>query len=486
MTDQTPEIVASADLSPVSPSPLHNTYTLPQVLPDLQHQAENPDVVPGAPTTYRTAEAAMAPEADPTDVSDTIVVAGVTDSEEDESMSEADADADSVDLYGEEETGQEQNNEPEAVDNDDYLKTFDSPAREQDEVEETQTQQQQQQEDVTEAPESMIISETSDTMPDQSPVASTSADITTPSLSTDALVLNQPTGATETARPTQPDAEPKLEPVSAAPDATQTAQVAPSPDNSAGSSPISMDSEVDDKPYASEPKQEDPDSKPDDVQMEDDAGAIDIQKLVDQITAKAEAETKAEASTEQPAEQKAAMPTQSDQNASQSPPFSSMSVNPASLPSKPPLALPPPPSQARDHAHLPQLGALGTDFPSYSSGPLAHSPSSINQPGQYALSGAPSTSPAAHTFPSSMPSGYNAAPSFAPYPNAQAYPGAGAHISAPGPPGFDANSVQQAYDAFLADERKHMSEAKWERFPEGSRIFIGKITEFVCIRGAMD
>lgn len=32
---------------------------------------------------------------------------------------------------------------------------------------------------------------------------------------------------------------------------------------------------------------------------------------------------------------------------------------------------------------------------------------------------------------------------------------------------------QRDWDQFLADERQYMSEAKWDRFPEGSRIFIG-------------
>lgn len=33
---------------------------------------------------------------------------------------------------------------------------------------------------------------------------------------------------------------------------------------------------------------------------------------------------------------------------------------------------------------------------------------------------------------------------------------------------------QQTYEIFLQEERKYVSEAKWDRFPEGSRLFIGK------------
>jgi hypothetical protein len=36
------------------------------------------------------------------------------------------------------------------------------------------------------------------------------------------------------------------------------------------------------------------------------------------------------------------------------------------------------------------------------------------------------------------------------------------------------DDYQRKWDQFIADERQYMSEAKWDRFPEGSRIFIGK------------
>ncbi|KAK8035726.1 hypothetical protein PG991_001799 [Apiospora marii] len=43
------------------------------------------------------------------------------------------------------------------------------------------------------------------------------------------------------------------------------------------------------------------------------------------------------------------------------------------------------------------------------------------------------------------------------------------HVSEPQPP-------QQTYDIFLQEERKYVSEAKWDRFPEGSRLFIGNLS----------
>lgn len=39
---------------------------------------------------------------------------------------------------------------------------------------------------------------------------------------------------------------------------------------------------------------------------------------------------------------------------------------------------------------------------------------------------------------------------------------------------FHAPSVKQLWEQFQADEKRYTSEAKWERFPEGSRIFIGE------------
>ncbi|KAL7898125.1 hypothetical protein HDV64DRAFT_269241 [Trichoderma sp. TUCIM 5745] len=49
------------------------------------------------------------------------------------------------------------------------------------------------------------------------------------------------------------------------------------------------------------------------------------------------------------------------------------------------------------------------------------------------------------------------------------------------PPGYPVDRAHDAdyqhqWDQFMADERQYMSEAKWDRFPEGSRIFIGNLS----------
>jgi broad specificity phosphatase PhoE len=39
---------------------------------------------------------------------------------------------------------------------------------------------------------------------------------------------------------------------------------------------------------------------------------------------------------------------------------------------------------------------------------------------------------------------------------------------------YQGSSIKQLWEQFQADEKRYTSEAKWERFPEGSRIFIGE------------
>ncbi|KAJ6790403.1 hypothetical protein PWT90_10464 [Aphanocladium album] len=44
------------------------------------------------------------------------------------------------------------------------------------------------------------------------------------------------------------------------------------------------------------------------------------------------------------------------------------------------------------------------------------------------------------------------------------------------PAGQSRDEYQGLWDQFMADERQYMSEAKWDRFPEGSRLFIGNLS----------
>lgn len=468
MTDnESPKLEAVANLSPVSPRPLHNTYTLPQVLPELQDQAEDPDVVPLEPSTFRTAAAAMAPNPDPPQQGvDAAAVEGSPDSDGNDAQSHdvSIADDDSFDAYDEDGSGQEQEHqqqegtaglEPES---DDYARTFDSPKEQAEVADEEGEAQQPQHEDVTKTPESMNISEQLAGVPEQSAAQIVSADPTAPGVP--GQEASQPSH-THTADPAQdalvppesghqpapsPAVQEALPHASASDPPSLPQQSQQSQQSVASPDPDKVDPDKLDK---AAPSEEQPGVQPEDVDMntgdDSDATAIDIQKLVDEITAKAEAE----ASSEQPP----AKPSASASLPPQSPP--SMDVDQPSLPPKP--ALTQEQSQQTYSQTTYHHGSLPNATP-YSSAPAA----SPSQPSFGATNGAPG----AHM---SQPPTYNPTPPFASYPNA--YPPGTAPSQAPANNGA---GLQQTYDEFLADERKHMSEAKWERFPDGSRIFIGE------------
>jgi hypothetical protein len=471
MTDnESPKLEAVANLSPVSPRPLHNTYTLPQVLPELQDRAEDPDVVPLELSTFRTAAAAMAPIQDPPQqgLDAPAAAAGPPDSDGNDAQSQdvSIADDDSFDAYDEDGGGQGQEHQQQEEtsglepENDDYARTFDSPKEQTDVADEGGEAQQPQHEDVTDTPESMNISEQLAGVPEQSAAQIVSADPTAPGVLAQASQPSQPADPAQDAL-VPPESDHQPAPASA------LQEVVP-PHASAGD-PASLPQQSQQSVASPEPDKVDPDKldraapseeqqpgvQPEDVDMntgdDSDATAIDIQKLVDEITAKAEAE----ASSEQPP----AKPSASLQT--QSPP--PMDVDLPSLPPKPSLTQ----EQSQQTYSQPPYhhGSLPTATP-YSSAPAA-------TPSQPAFS-APNGAPGAHM---SQAPAYNPTPSFASYPNA--YPPGTAPSQAPASNGA---GLQQTYDEFLADERKHMSEAKWERFPDGSRIFIGK--QFQQIKAA--
>lgn len=466
MTDnESPKLEAVANLSPVSPRPLHNTYTLPQVLPELQDRAEDPDVVPLEPSTFRTAAAAMAPNPDPPQqgLDAAAAVEGSPDSDGNDAQSQdvSIADDDSFDAYDEDGSGQEQEHQQQEgtaglePENDDYARTFDSPKEQAEVADEEGEAQQPQHEDVTKTPESMNISEQLAGVPEQSAAPIVSADPTAPGVP--AQDASQPSHAADPAQDAlvPPESDRPHAPAPAAqevlphPPASDPASQPQQPQQSVASpEPDKVDPDKLDK---AAPSEEQPGVQPEDVDMntggdsDADATAIDIQKLVDEITAKAEAE----ASSEQPpAQPPASAPLQP-----QSPP--SMDVDQPSLPPKP--ALTQEQSQQTYSQTTYHHGSL-PNAPPYSSAP----PASPSQPTFGVTNGAPG----AHM---SQPPAYNPTPPFASYPNA--YPPGTTPSQAPANNGA---GLQQTYDEFLADERKHMSEAKWERFPDGSRIFIGE------------
>lgn len=130
--------------------------------------------------------------------------------------------------------------------------------------------------------------------------------------------------------------------------------------------------------------------------------------------------------------------------------------------SQPPAALPP-------SASLPPRPPQPDVQPQ--AHPAQHHPTGSNPGYPSNNAGAPSTSaqpPVTSGYPAHLSNTYAAThdvpPSAQPY-DQPTYP----------TPSYAAqgNQYQQAWDQFVADERQYMSEAKWDRFPEGSRIFIG-------------
>ncbi|KAK9413421.1 hypothetical protein SUNI508_02620 [Seiridium unicorne] len=169
--------------------------------------------------------------------------------------------------------------------------------------------------------------------------------------------------------------------------------------------------------------------------------AIDIQALVDNITARHDATKSSDAAaavTGEPA------------------PGTNPAANPqSSLPPKPPVSQQPPAANLRPDELRRYQSNASASIPNVT--PAAASPYSYPPPG----ASVPANYAAPHMYPNPgppmpLPASYTAAP----------------------PPGANGSNLNQSqrYDDFLKEERKYVSEAKWDRFPEGSRLFIGNLS----------
>lgn len=170
---------------------------------------------------------------------------------------------------------------------------------------------------------------------------------------------------------------------------------------------------------------------------EDDA--IDIQALVDNITASNPVAV--------PNEQAATLPSEMN------PEVVSSEVLQSSLPPKPPV------SQQPSAA-----GAMLNDihqFQPVSNGTPANLIPASGMPYTYQPNGA-SAATQGFAAPDAYPPGV-------PGPYAAQYDSSAAPIAH-----VQNLNQPQRYDEFLKEEKKYVSEAKWDRFPEGSRLFIGK------------
>lgn len=206
------------------------------------------------------------------------------------------------------------------------------------------------------------------------------------------------------------------------------------------------------------------------------SGEVDIQALLDNITANAEKNEVASALS---------TPTSANPSSSSLPKGISNLPAHSSLPPRPQVPLPSYPFQDDASKHRP--GQPNHPQPANTYRP----PPGVNVP-LIAPSAAPGTStdsrgvlyaPPAATFrqPLHFPTGSPISPAGLPYPDIprlgnQDHPAQSIEYS---DPNMDADirwgpDVQQKYDTFLSEERNYVTEGQWDRFPNGSRLFIGK------------
>lgn len=407
MTEPEAEHQASANLSPVSPSPVYTAA--PLVVPALQDTVDTIDAMVAAAAGATEAHvdspvvdpALALALADPTDNDDVV---------DDDSFN---------DPYGEDtEPAQPAHTllQPEPSDtNDDYAKTFDSPI----DPEERDEQDNEQH-----------VSSSNQQESNRVPIASS-----------EQLNLSHSSEA-------HPAAVHDPVPTSSTPPAAnghQHAQLEYSADRTAPALAQHTEDNQQDQDHG---VQSQPTDGPTPGATESQSSSsLDIQKLVADLTAQpTDSNADSDPSTTSPAQ--AEPPT-----GSASLPSSTTLPSPSSLPPRPPQPHSASPLYASQHHPAgANPSATATVVP----------PPTAGQASSYHISSAPGTSAdAVANLPPPPATGLNAPPF-----STQVVPGYSVDQ------GHDVE-YQLQWDQFMADERQYMSEAKWDRFPEGSRIFIG-------------
>jgi hypothetical protein len=180
------------------------------------------------------------------------------------------------------------------------------------------------------------------------------------------------------------------------------------------------------------------------------SSSLDIQKLVADLTAQP-AETNADSDPSVVSPTQAELPTGS----------ASLSSSTA-LPSTSSLPPRPPQPHSASSTYASQHHPVGASSSATTTAVAQPSPGQTSS--SYHIGSAPGTSAdSVGNLPPPPATGLNAPPY-----STQAAPGYSADQ------GSDVE-YQHQWDQFMADERQYMSEAKWDRFPDGSRIFIGTI-----------
>lgn len=207
-------------------------------------------------------------------------------------------------------------------------------------------------------------------------------------------------------------------------------------------------------------------------------GEIDIQQLLDNITANAEINASSANGT----------PTATTVSSPTFPAGPPGPTGPSTLPSH--SSLPPRPQVLQKPAMHPAY-ASQDDIRKYHAGPsFAVPPGSTayrapGMPMPIIAAGAPGTkTDARNILPPPPAASFNAPPSLPAPPSSVLPPHPKQDRTQSSTEGGDAEDageiqwgadVQQLYDKFLADERMYVSEGLWDRFPAGSRLFIGML-----------
>lgn len=432
--EQTPEIHSIANLSPVSPSPVHTTTV--SALPALQNQADYFGSDP-ADQARAIAMAHIQAEHSRTD-------ANVGTAEEDVGMDD--------DLYGDAEhdvspqDASKAQEQPATEADDEYAKTFDSPTSE--EMERLDEQGSEARRGgpagatdtgtVERRNVSSVQSSTGasgSTQPSPAPDASTTAaaDITTPHASTVPSLSSADIPPSHPSLPAKPDAE-DTTPVDDEP--SKGAHPAPSNDPSSQQMPNSAPSPRTDGSNASGSHL---------------PAALTGQPTVGQVS------------------QNNPEPSSLPHPPSNPTPNGRQILPPASadLPSRPPVDMnrmrdpakaatrhgaPKPLSKGNGQA--PGVGPVFASAPGLSQAPAPGMTESLS-----ALGPPPGPSNPSLPAPPTMPATASGPPLH--------YP------ARPGGKDGHRSDYQSKWDAYQADEKRYTIEQKWDRFPEGSRVFVG-------------
>lgn len=408
MTEPEAELQASANLSPVSPSPVHTAA--PLVVPALQDTVDTIDAMVAA------AAGALEGHVD-TPVVEPVVDPALADAIDNDDV----VDDDSFnDAYGEDaEPGQPPQAQPQpepSENNDDYAKTFDSPIEPEQEVDLDNEPHVQS----TDAPESNPL-----------PIPSEQLNISHSSEVTPAAAHDP--SATSSTSPASNDIQ------NAQPETSSDPTMPTAADVSEGNAQNEDQGAQSVHTNGSNPAVTDTQS----------SSSLDIQKLVADLTA-------------QPTESNAGNdpPSASPAQAQAEPPSGSASLSSSTaLPTTSSLPPRPPQPHSASPLYASQHHPAGANS-SATANPGAQS--STGSASSYHIGSAPGTSAeSVANLPPPPSSALNVPP----------YATQAAH-------GYSADQgrdveYQRKWDQFMADERQYMSEAKWDRFPEGSRIFIG-------------